>query len=54
MTQEKRLTNTTITSVRLDELDFELLQTIKERTGITMNRDAIRFALRICVREINE
>lgn len=54
MTQEKRMHNTTITSVRLDPTDFELIEQIKQFTGITMNRDAMRYALRICVGGIKE
>ena len=43
-----------VSSMRFDQTDYNLINKIREHTGITMNRDAVRFALRVCVEQLGD
>jgi Arc/MetJ-type ribon-helix-helix transcriptional regulator len=41
-------------TIRLDERDWQAIEAIKTEHGITSDSDAIRFALRMALREIEQ
>ena len=44
----------TATTIRLEDRDREAIATIKEQYGVTSDNDAIRLALRMLLREIEQ